>query len=361
MGLCPPARTRWHDRMPKQHLPAAVQLADDGVIIRRALAAAGLNPYLGDRVVREGAGLRLAPSTILLGTTPTDAQLMAAARAHAGDDLVVTGLLACRLLGLTDTPDDEAIDVLVPAGRRRVSTSYVRVHPTLRPPRYWTHASGVRVADPHRAVVDAARRLRRLQDVRALVLMALCQRWCGLDQLRAELDAGPRNGTALCRRALRDGEAGAWSAPEAEVADVARADPRLPQLLLNPTLLIDGVVVGQPDGWFVGLGLGWEVDSRQFHADDDRFDATLARHDRFGSHGLQLLHVTPRRARRLGASYADVLAGAVDARRRAAQPEPAGLRVRPFDPRAHAVKAVCGPLPAWSPAPDRRRTSPPSP
>ena len=246
-------------RMPKQHLPAAVQLADDGVMTRRALVAAGLNPYLGDRVVRAGAGVRLAPSTYLLATWPTDAQLLAAARAHAGDDLVVTGLLACRLLGLTDVPDDGAIDVLVPAGRRRVSTVYVRVHPTVRPPRCWTHASGVRVADPHRAVVDAARQLRRLQDVRALLLTALCQRWCGLDQLRAELDAGPRNGTALCRRALRDGEAGAWSAPEAEVADVARADPRLPELLLNPTLVIRGRVLGQPDGWFVGLGLGWEV------------------------------------------------------------------------------------------------------
>jgi len=106
------------------------------------------------------------------------------------------------------------------------------------------------------------------------------------------------------------------------------------------------MVLGQPDGWFVGLGLGWEVDSRRFHADDDRFDATLARHDRFGAHGLQLLHVTPRRARRLGASYADVLAAAVAARRLAAQPQPHGLVVRPFDPRAHVVRDVFGPLQA---------------
>ncbi|CAN5303396.1 hypothetical protein BH24ACT10_BH24ACT10_02280 [soil metagenome] len=168
-----------------------------------------------------------------------------------------------------------------------------------------------------------------------------------MDQLRAELEAGPRNGTALCRRALRDWEAGAWSAPEAEVADHAVADPRLPTLLLNPTLLIRGSVLGQPDGWFVGLGMGWEVDSRRFHADDDRFDATLARHDRFGRHGLQLLHVTPRRARRLGASYADVLAAAVAARRLAAQPEPAGLLVRPFDPRALDVRDISAPLLAW--------------
>ena len=331
--------------MPKRHLPAARALAADAVLTRTELTAASLNPYLGDRAVRGGAGLRLAPSTFLLAPTATDAQLVAAACAHAGDDLVVTGLLACRLLGLPDVPDDGAVEVLVPAGRRRVSTSFVRVQPTTRPPRWWTHELGVRVADPHRAVVDATRRMTRLQDVRALVLGALRLRWCGLDAVRSELAVHPRNGTASCRRALRDWERGAWSAPEAEVADTAAADPRLPQFLLNPTLTIGGVVVGKPDGWFFGLGLGWEVDSRRFHAEDDSFDTTLARHDRFAGHGLQLLHVTPRRARRLGSGYGDVLAAAVEARSAAAQPEPAGLVVRPFDPRAHVVRDLCSPPP----------------
>ena len=73
---------------------------------------------------------------------------------------------------------------------------------------------------------------------------------------------------------------------------------------------------------------------------------------------LTLLHVTPRRARRLGASYADVLAAAVAARRLAAQPQPHGLVVRPFDPRAHVVRDVCGPLQACEPTPVGR-TPPP--
>jgi hypothetical protein len=267
---------------------------------------------------------------------------MAAARAFAGEDLVVTGLLACRLLGL-EVPDDGAVDVLVGAARRRVSSSRIRVHSCHRLPRFWLHGSGARIADPHRAVVDAACRLTRLQDVRALVCAAVRLRWCGIDELHAELAARARNGTGLCRRAVRDAEAGAWSAPEAEVADVVAADRRLPRFLLNPTLLVNGIVVGQPDGWFVGLGLGWEVDSRQFHSGDDDFDATLARHDRFGSHGLQLLHITPRRARRLGAAYSDVLAATVAARRLAAHPEPPGLVVRPYDPRARVVRRITQP------------------
>lgn len=329
--------------MPKQHLPAAQQLAVSGLLTRRALIDARLNPHLGSRVVREGGGLLLAPATYLLAAAADDAQLIAAAQEHAGDDLVVTGALACRLLQVADAPQDAGIDVLVPDGRRRVSTTYVRVHQTQRPPRYWTHTSGVRVADPHRAVIDAARRMHSLQDVRALVLSMLQLRWCGLDALRAELAQHPRNGTALIRRALCDWERGAWSAPEAEVADIATADDRLPRFLLNPTVLVDGILVGLADGWFVGLGLGWEVDSRRHHDQEDTFDATLARHDTFGGHGVQLLHVTPRRARLLGPGYADVLAAAVGARRLAAQPEPAGLEVRPFDPRAHVVRDICGP------------------
>lgn len=327
--------------VPKRHLPAARVLIGNGVLTRAALSGASLNGDLGDRLAREGGGLRLAPSTYRLGAgSVSDLELIAAAAAHAGDDAVVTGFVALRLLGLNDVPDDGAIDVLVPAARRRTSTTFIRVHSTHRIPTTWLHACGVRVAEPHRAVVDAACRMTSLQQVRALVLGAVCQRWCGVEELRAELGARARNGTALCRRALRDAERGALSAPEAEVADLAAADPRLPRFQLNPSLHVDGVLVGQPDGWFPGLGLGWEVDSRRHHSDEAAFDATLARHDRFAQYGLQLLHVTPRRARLLGAGYADVLAAAVQARRRAAQPEPSGLVVRPRDPRAQDLRRL---------------------
>jgi hypothetical protein len=292
-----------------------------------------------DRLVRQGLARRLAPSTYLLSAGPiTDHQLIGAALVHAGRDLVVTGAVACRLVGLTDVPAVHGVDVLVPAGRRRVSTPYVRVHPTTRRPQWWQHGCGARVAAPHRALVDTCRRVTSLRAVRAVLLAAVASGQCHIDEVQAELDAGSRRGTALIRRAVRDAEAGAWSAPEAEVADVVRA-ARLPPCLLNPSLLVDGDFVGQPDGWFPGLGLGWEVESRRHHAEDESFDATLARHDRFAAFGLQLLHVTPRRARAMGSRYADVLTAAVAARRRAAVPEPPGLVVRPYDPRARTLSA----------------------
>lgn len=319
--------------MPKRHLPAAEQLALDGVLTRDALRTARLSTGLGDRETAVGRAQRLAPSTYLLGAAPpNDEQLVRAALAHAGPDAVVTGLVACRLLGLPDVPPLQGVQVLVPAARRRVSRPYVRVTPTTRPPVTWLVA-GVRVAEPHRAVVDAAVRLRDVRALRGLVLGAVAAGRCRVDALRAELEARARNGTALTRRVLDEAAAGALSAPEAEVAAVAQdavRAGRLPPFLLNPALVLGGVLVGRPDGWFPGLGLGWEVDSRRHHGSQEDLDATLARHDRFARYGLQLLHVTPGRARALGSGYAQVLVEAVAARRRAAQPEPPGLVVRPY-------------------------------
>jgi hypothetical protein len=311
-----------------------LRLAPDGVLTRQGVVAAGLAGDLPRPAGATGDGHAVGPSTYLLTDGPvTDEQLIAAALAHAGRDLVVTGPLACRLIGLADVPSESAVDVLVPASRRRVSTPYVRVHPTTRPPGWWRQLSGARVAEPHRAVVDTCRRLAGLRDVRALLLGTVASGCCHVDELQAELDAGSRHGTALCRRAVRDAEAGAWSAPEAEVADVVRrrgCRPACSTRLCTWTVRSSVSRTAGSPAW------AWAGRSRAagITPADAAFDATLARHDWFAGHGLQLLHVTPRRARSMGSRYAEMLAAAVAARRRAAVPEPPGLVVRPYDPRA---------------------------
>ena len=266
-----------------------------------------------------------------LADVPALPDRVAAALAHAGRDGIVTGWAGCVALGLPYVVDAGAVPVLVPAGRRRVTTPAVRVLPTTRPPSWWRWTSGVRVAAPARCVIDAARGLRRLDQVRALVLGAAAR--VTVDELSAELVAGARGGRALVARALRDATDGAASCPEAELAELAVAAARagrLPSFLLNPEVHVRGELLGRPDGWFPGRGVGWEVDSREHHAEDDAFDETLARHDRWLAHGLSLLHVTPRRLRRLGPRYADVLAAAAAAG--AGRPEPAGLVVVPRGP-----------------------------
>lgn len=303
-------------------------------VTRAGLVAAGRGRGAGDRRVAAGEWLRAAPSTYVTGPDDLVARVHAALD-HAGQDALLTGWAGCLALGLPDVPQGQAVPVLVPARRRRVSTPHVRVLPTTRPPAWWTWPElDVRVAAPVRCVVDAARALSELADVRALVLGAIGRGVVSRPELQRELELGARGGRALVQRALRDAAAGAASAPEAELADDVGAAARqglLPPFLLNPELRCDGRLVGRPDGWLLGCGVGWEVDSRRHHAADDAFDATLARHDRFAGHGLTLLHVNPRRLRALGAGYVPVLADAVRARRLLG-PEPEGLVVVPRGP-----------------------------
>jgi hypothetical protein len=285
---------------------------------------------LGDRLVREGRWTRLAPSVYLAGTqSPTDAQLVTSAVAHVGGHLVVTGRVACRALGLRDVPAGGPVEVLVPPGTRAVGSAYVHVRQSARRPPTWTRG-GVQHALGARCVADAARGLLGLRDVRALVLAAVADGGCGLADLEEELRTGPRRGSALLRRALADARAGAWSAPEAEAAELlgrAVRARRLPPFLLNPVLRVDGQRVGRPDGWVVGTAVGWQVDSRRHHSGERDFDATLAVHDGFARHGLVLLHVTPRRLREEGERWVEALVAAAAHRR-----PPCGLVVEPHSP-----------------------------
>lgn len=295
---------------------------------RGGLLKAGHDRGFGDRRVRRGEWVRVGPSVYL----PKQAQLrdrIDAALLHAGPGAVVTGWAACELWGMPYVEPRRAVDVLVPARRRRVSTPYVRVLPTTRPPVGLPGPWGLPLAAPTRAVVDAARALTGLRDVRALVLGAA--RWTSAPELREELGAGSRGGRALVARAITDLEAGAASAPEAEVADwasLAVRQGRFPPFLLNPEVWVDGVLLGIPDGWVPGLAMGWEQDSKEFHA----LDQASQRVDRFASYGLLLLGLTPGRTRAMGPGVADLLAGTAATRRRDLAAEPPGLVVRATGP-----------------------------
>src|SRR5687768_6868404 len=121
--------------MPKTALPRALPLVRDGVVTRAELTAGGVDGDLGDRLVRQGSWTRLAPSVYLTSVEPpTDAQLLAAARAHVRGPLVVTGLVACRALDLPYVPDQRVVEVVIPPGTRVVSSPYVVLHQSSRHP-----------------------------------------------------------------------------------------------------------------------------------------------------------------------------------------------------------------------------------
>lgn len=307
-----------------------------GATTRQLLVAEGSDDDGGDRLHRRGSWQRIAVSTYLPHPLPaTDLELASAAHLRTAGRGVITGAVACRALGLRDVPSTDFVQVLVPAARRLVSSQHVRVLPTVRAPETWRGPAGLRYASLERAVTDAARGACSLRDVRALVLSAVTSRLTTSEALREELDAGTRGGSAWSRRALDDADRGAWSAPEAEFVDMLLPLVRrgsLPPLVLNAELRLHGRLLGVADGYLLGTGLGYEVDSRRHHAGVDDFDRTLARHDGFAAGGVTLLHVTPRRLRRLGPAYRQVVVDAVRSRQALGHREHPDLKVVPRFP-----------------------------
>lgn len=268
----------------------------DGVVTRGQLRALGVDHHLAGR---EG-WLRLASGVWLDGAgPPSDRQLLWASRLHVGPGAVVTGALACRCWKLRDAPVRPVADVLVPNGRRHRAGPHVMVHQSTRPLPF-SRPGSLPLVEPARAVADAARWSRSLREVRALVLGAVADGRVTVGVLREELAAGGRRGSTHLARSLVDAERGAASAPEAEAVDALLGLPRgqrLPPLLVNPALYLDGRLLGRPDVYLPDLGLGGELDSERHHGSTSDLDQTLLRHGRFADARLELTHVTPARLR----------------------------------------------------------------
>ena len=102
---------------------------------------------------------------------------------------------------------------------------------------------------------------------------------------------------------------------------------------VNPELHVDGVVVGSPDVYVRGAGVGGELDSDERHGPRELLDMTLRRDRRFTRAGLLLEHVIPRRFRSDPAGYVYLLLATAPDRRAGPGPaEPSGLPVVPRGP-----------------------------
>jgi hypothetical protein len=102
---------------------------------------------------------------------------------------------------------------------------------------------------------------------------------------------------------------------------------------VNPDLLLHGRLLGSPDIWLPGLGIGGEVDSVERHEKDDAAVAsTYDRHERLTAPGLELVHLSVRRIRTDVHEAAAYLLARARARRHLPEPEPAGLTLVPRGP-----------------------------
>ncbi len=300
----------------------------EGVISRQLLVRAGFDHELPSREIKNGRWQVLLPGVYLTSPDePTLLQRCHAAALHGGRRAVLSGNAACVLRGIAGADsDDPSVTLLVPRTYRRISNDWCHLVRTDELP-VADLIGGLPLAPAERAVADAVRAASDLGDGRARACAAA--RELDWDLFRAEASR-PVPKSKHLSQVVRDLEDGVRSPAEGDLHDVffrAARQGTFPPYLLNPDVYVDGVFVGSPDLWVVGLGLGDEVDSRRWHEGEQELDATLLRHERFRGHGLLLAHVTPARFGRDPLGHVAALRGLVAERASLSTPEPEGLLV----------------------------------
>jgi very-short-patch-repair endonuclease len=243
--------------------------------------------------------------------TLTVGQREAAAALYAGEGSVVTGAAALARMAMR-VPIPDIIDVLVPHQQRRLSRDFVRIHRTRRMPEQVWHTDGLVWAPAARAVADAARMRGDANYVRALVADAVQQRKCTVQQLAAELQAGPKLGSAALRAALEEVADGILSIAEGDLRKLIK-NGRLPEPLYNPRLFVGDVFLAKPDAWWGEAGVAVEVDSHEWHLSPRDAERTQVRHAAMSAHGILVLHYAPRRIRTQGDAVIAEIRGTLEA------------------------------------------------
>lgn len=320
--------------MSSRSTAGVVTLADDrGIVTAADLRATGLDPRIAERQVRRQRWQRPTRGVYVTHDRElTGLDLAHVAGRIAGEQMVVSGLVVLRELGLRWLPQSPHVLALVPAQVRTRSNGQVVLRRTtgLGALEAWSR-DGLRMAPVGRAVIDASRGVPSLRDARGIVLGAVADRWVDVPTLADVLATTQQNGSGLTRRAIEDARRGCASPPEAEVVD-ALTGCGVP-FYVNPQLLLHGRLLGSPDLWLPGLGIGGEVDSVERHEqDDDAVESTYDRHERITGAGLELVHLSVRRIRRDVQEAAGHLLARARGRACLPQPEPPGLTVVPRGP-----------------------------
>ncbi|WP_433799455.1 hypothetical protein [Actinomycetospora sp. CA-084318] len=283
------------------HVARLREAAEDDVIHVRVLAELDVpESTVYRRCGDDGPWTLMAPSTIRLGTgTATRRQLARAGLVYAGAGAVLSGLDGARAHRLRrgELPDD--VHVLVAATRRVRSVQGIRVERTHRPPSPWTR-DGLTVAPMERCVIDAVRGMTDRADVAAVLTEPVQRRMLLVDSLRAELEAGPRAGSALPRTVLQAVEAGARSAAEVDFHDWWLERPALARhrILFNVRLYCAGVFLGIADGYLPEVGAVLPIDSVEQHfMTPQQVAETERQHRAYRSAGLHVYGIRPGRLR----------------------------------------------------------------
>ncbi|MEU2616040.1 hypothetical protein ABZ570_31380 [Micromonospora sp. NPDC007271] len=267
---------------------------------RAQLLAAGFDDMFLYRQTRRGHWQRVLPATYaLFSGTLTGEQRRISAALYAGPDAQLTGLAALGWYGFRYSPRTDDVQLIVPHHARRRSSGHAVISRALTLDPKARRTEVYPVCSPARAVVDAARELRQLRPVRAIVAEAVQRGFADLDTLDAEIRRARRSRTALIRKAFSEVVAGTRSAPEAELRECLAGSRKLPPILWNPRLTdAEGRRLPTPDGYLAEAAVALEVDSQEFHFSPEDWTRTLDRHNELSRLGVLILHFTPAQIRR---------------------------------------------------------------
>lgn len=285
----------------------------DSVVSRGQLLSFGMTDNAMQYRLRRGGPWQTLLPGVYLGASgvPSLSQKEMAALLYAGPGSVVTGPMALMHHSIrSGSVVEDVIDVLVPAGRQRLSTGFARLHRTARMPAQVLFSGPVRLALVPRAVADTVRQHTDLRNVRAVIADAVQLGRCTVRQLAEELGNGPIRGSAMFRSVLGEVADGIRSTAEGDLRDLILT-ARLPMPLFNASLYDGDVFLGKPDAWWKDAGVAGEVDSRAWHLSPEDWDRTRRRHAVMSAAGIIVLHFSPREIRREPALVAQRLRDAL--------------------------------------------------
>lgn len=287
------------------------------VVTRAQLLAAGFDDMYLYRQARRGRWQRVLPATYALFTgTLTDEQRRISAALYAGAEAQLTGLAALTWYGFRHSPPSGDVHLVVPHHTRRRSAGYAVIARALALDERARRTALYPVCSPARAVVDAARELRQLRPVRAIVAESIQRGFTDLASLDEEIRRARRSRTALVRKAFAEIVDGTRSAPEAELRECLAGSRVVPKILWNPRLLTDdGRTLPTPDGYLADAAVALEVDSQEYHFSPGDWARTLDRHNELSRYGVLILHFTPARIRREPAGVRRLVEDAYESRR----------------------------------------------
>jgi hypothetical protein len=284
-----------------------------GILTRTQLLANGIDDRTMTRRVRQGEWQRPAPG--LYSVTPgrlSAEQRRLGAALYLRGECQITGPSALHWYGFRYAPASDRVHALVDHAVHRRSTGFIAVMRTHEMDPRARDAEGYRVVSPARAVVDTARILGDLNDVRAVMSEAVQSRHADLTTLAAELRRAKRSRTALANHVLEEITDGARSAPEAQLRALILGCATLPPVLWNPVLIgPSGARLPSPDAYVPDAGIAIEVDSVQHHSSGEDFQRTLDRGNELSRHGIVVLHFTPAEIRRSSRRVLRVVEAAV--------------------------------------------------